>query len=759
MATNPFPQPFGKYILLNKIALGGMAEIFRAKTIGAEGFEKEVVIKRILPHYTEDEAFVTMFIDEAKVSSGLNHPNIVQIYDFDTQDEAYYIAMEYIEGRDLRRSIDRGNKEDNPLTVPQVVHTVMEIAKGLHYAHTKTSKGEPLNIIHRDVSPQNVMISFDGEVKIMDFGIAKAAARSTKTRAGTVKGKCAYMSPEQARGKDLDPRSDLFAVGVIMWEMLTGRRLFAGETDFETLTNVLKADVPSARGVNPDVPEAVDAMLLKCLQRERDDRYSDCKEFLRDLENWYYPNVEDKEAAELGHHMRTLFAPDIAEMQAVQAEDAQTKFLEASEVVRAKRSGSSSGMQQAISNPDIDSISDTEAPTVALDAAAVKKAMEEAGVGVGTEDATVALDLSEAQTLKAPAPAIPAQKSGGSKAWLFIVLFFVLAGLGVGGYFAWPHIAGKKPEGKRDRGTSSTTAGKDPQQKPNKQAKVTLRAKPRSATITVGDLSKKGKLTVPSKIGESVVATFTLDGYETAERTIDVKTASHSVSVMLQKKAPPEPQEATVGFSVDPTDATIKVSGQTSTGSLEIKAKVGDELSALFTHPDYTSKVKDFTVTRDGQTVSVVLERKPVEVAQNAVLEIRVIPPEATLEVNGQPQPQTSVGQFSVQGYRVGDDLRIQLKLKGYKAKKDKLKLTSSRLSRTYELSKVVVATGPGVAKFNARPWANVKVGSKGCRVPCTLRLPSGRHSARFTHPSLGTKRKGFTIRPNRTTSIVVDMR
>ena len=230
------------------------------------------------------------------------------------------------------------------------------------------------------------------------------------------------------------------------------------------------------------------------------------------------------------------------------------------------------------------------------------------------------------------------------------------------------------------------------------------------------------------------------------------------MSVMLEKKVVVV-QDATVAFSVEPPEATIKVGGKTATGTLEINAKVGDALSALFSHPGYESKGKDIAVSRDGQTVSVVLVPKEAEVAANSILELSVSPPEATLKVNGQPQPQTVPGKYSVQGYKMGDDLRIELSLKGYKTQKDKLKLTSNRLVREYELTKIVVATGPGIASFNARPWANVSVRGKKCRVPCTMRLSAGRHSAKFKHPSLGTKRKGFTIRPNRTTSVVVDMR
>ena len=313
--ANTFPQAFGRYVLTQKIAMGGMAEIFRAKSLGAEGFEKVVVIKRILPHFSEDEGFVTMFKDEARVAAHLSHANVVQIFDFDEAEGLFYIAMEYVEGQDLKRVLDQGAKKAQPLSIAQAVHIIIEAALGLHYAHTRVVDGAPLNIVHRDVSPHNIMVSFSGEVKIMDFGIAKAASRSTKTRVGTVKGKCAYMSPEQARGKPLDARSDLFALGVCLWEMLTGKRLFVGESDFETLNNVLKAEVPAPSELNPDVPKELDAIVLKALSREREDRQADCAAFAGELRRWYYSSVADPDAASLKGYMHELFADDIAQLR------------------------------------------------------------------------------------------------------------------------------------------------------------------------------------------------------------------------------------------------------------------------------------------------------------------------------------------------------------------------------------------------------------------------------------------------------------
>ncbi len=298
-------------MLLRKIAKGGMAEIFLAKNVGAEGFEKDLVIKRILPHFSEDEEFVTMFVDEASIASKLAHANIVQIYDFDQVDGAFYIAMEYVNGKDLKDVIGDGLKQGRPLSPAQTVSIIIELAKALHYAHTKTHAGTPLNIVHRDVSPQNAMISFGGEVKLMDFGIAKAASRSTHTVAGTVKGKCAYMSPEQAKGQQLDGRSDVFALGVVAWEMLTGKRLFLAESDFMTLTNVLKQEAPPPSSINPSVPPDLDAIMLKSLEKDREDRFASGQHFERALTKWFYMNA-DLDAAALAPYMTAMYAGDMS---------------------------------------------------------------------------------------------------------------------------------------------------------------------------------------------------------------------------------------------------------------------------------------------------------------------------------------------------------------------------------------------------------------------------------------------------------------
>ncbi|MDX9721711.1 MAG: protein kinase [Myxococcota bacterium] len=300
-------QPFGRYILMDCVAVGGMAEIFLAKTVGSDGREQQLAIKRILPSYSEDEGFVTMFKDEAVIARQLDHPNIVKVYDFGQVGNEHFIAMEFIHGADLKRLVEVAEKNTKRFTPTQVAFVLAEVAKALDYAHKRTAADHsPLNIVHRDVTPHNIMLTYQGEVKLMDFGIAKAASRATKTRAGTVKGKCSYMSPEQARGKPLDGRSDMFSLGIIGWEMLTGKRLFTGSSDFDILSKVLKSEIQSPRSLDGNVPEELARIVLKALERDRDRRYVDCGEMLGDLNQFLF------QAADAQNHRLGLWTMALA---------------------------------------------------------------------------------------------------------------------------------------------------------------------------------------------------------------------------------------------------------------------------------------------------------------------------------------------------------------------------------------------------------------------------------------------------------------
>jgi serine/threonine protein kinase len=274
-----YPSVFGKYLLLARVNVGGMAEVFKAKTFGVEGFERILAIKRILPNVSNDEEYIKMFIDEARIAVGLAHSNIVEIYELGSYRDQYYMAMEYVSGRDLRQILDRLRKQEAKLPVAAAALIACKICDGLDYAHRKTDpSGQPLNVIHRDVSPQNVLVSFEGAIKLTDFGIAKAENRASHTQAGVLKGKFGYMSPEQVRGLELDQRSDLFAVGILLYEMLTANRLFVGSSDFSTLEKVRNAEFQQACEVAPQIPEELNAIINKALAKDRNERYANAGE-------------------------------------------------------------------------------------------------------------------------------------------------------------------------------------------------------------------------------------------------------------------------------------------------------------------------------------------------------------------------------------------------------------------------------------------------------------------------------------------------
>lgn len=316
------PRKFGKYLLLDRIGTGGMAEIFRARQFGAAGFQKQLAVKKILQHLADSDEFVRMFIDEAKITVALQHANVVQIYDLGSVGREYFIAMEFIAGKDLLNLLIRCTQLRIRVPHKLAVFIIIEVLKGLEAAHNAVDgRGRPLEIIHRDVSPSNVLISYDGEVKIGDFGVARAAHREGKTRAGAMKGKLGYMSPEQVTGRPIDQRTDLFSAGIILYEMLAMNRMFAGESELETMMLVRDCDVAGAIERMPaGVPDGLKPVLNKALARNADDRYQTATAFLDALLDHLFHEKIRVSAQDMGRFMKSVFAKEIEEEQAEQAE-------------------------------------------------------------------------------------------------------------------------------------------------------------------------------------------------------------------------------------------------------------------------------------------------------------------------------------------------------------------------------------------------------------------------------------------------------
>jgi len=733
------PQHFGKYILMRKIAMGGMAEIFKAKVTGTEGFEKDLVIKRILPHFTEDEAFVKMFIDEASITAKLQHPNIVQIFDFDVAEGTYYIAMEYIEGRDLKDVLERSIKMGEPLSVAQCVWILMETSKGLHYAHTKEYRGKPLNIVHRDISPSNVMLAFNGEVKLMDFGIAKAAQRSTKTMAGAVKGKVAYMSPEQARGKPLDGRSDLFALGIMLWEMLTGKRLFLAESDFETLTNVLKAEAPPPSSINPAVPADLDPIVLKCIEKKREDRYPNVEAFNRELTRWYYSNVIDLEKEKLRPLMSRLFKSEIDEVERFNEE-------ERVDMLGGTASGAAEATAMMPATEATNALGGDGDQRTRIDGAA----MDFMPGGPAPPDAEARTRAMPAVDQVPPPPRAyqqrppqmmppPQQQQGGGGAKLWLILFLALLVLGGGGaavYFATQNNGNGNGNGNGD----PTTKG------PVADASLNILVDPKEAKVRIdGEVAfEKHGL----ELGQAVRVTADAPGFESYSKLVEIEEKDQFLKIQLEKKA------QYVNVVVQPSDdkAVVYANGERlGEGPQSYRGEVGESVLFRVEPPGGGDPVTQTVVL--AEDVPIV----KIEVKTTATLLISVLPADAKVEASAGTVEEKETGLFAVNDLELGSSIDVTISSSGYRTEKRTVGIAQATETLKIELGKAVAAKGS--IKVGARPWAKVELDGRaqpGTTPLVINNVSAGRHRITLKQGSK-TKTQTITVRPGQQATVYVD--
>lgn len=321
------PGVIGKYRLIAELGHGGMAQVFLALARGPAGFNKLVVIKQIRDNLAEDPEFLTMFLDEARLAARLNHPNVVQTNEVGEDNRRYFIAMEYLEGQPLNRIIQRLQKEGKTFETKLYVRVLIDALAGLHDAHELCDfDGSPLHVVHRDMTPHNVFVTYSGQVKVVDFGIAKAAGGSAETRTGVLKGKVSYMAPEQAMGERVDRRADIFSVGVMLWEALAGKRLFRGMSDVAVLQKIVSGDVPKPSSVKPDVPKPLEVVCMKALAHRRDDRHATAADLATDLEAALEAMGEKPQLREVGKLAAQLFAVEQAKIKSlVEAEIANVR--------------------------------------------------------------------------------------------------------------------------------------------------------------------------------------------------------------------------------------------------------------------------------------------------------------------------------------------------------------------------------------------------------------------------------------------------
>ncbi|MEK6606260.1 MAG: PEGA domain-containing protein [Myxococcota bacterium] len=563
------PIPFGKYVLLDRINVGGMAEVFKAKAFGVEGFERLVAVKRILPNIAEDEDFITMFIDEAKIAVQLQHANVAQIFDLGKVEDSYFIALEYVSGKDLRAIFDRCRAQlGTPMPVAQACFVIMKVCEGLDYAHHKRdAAGKELGLVHRDVSPQNVLVAYEGEVKLIDFGIAKAASKSSNTQAGILKGKFGYMSPEQVRGLGLDRRSDIFSVGIILYELLTGERLFLGESDFSTLEKVRNVEILPPSTYNRKIPEELERIVFKVLSKDVEDRYANAIDLHDELQAFLYSSGEFYSRKDLSAWMKKFFAKEIdeetrqlEEYKHIQSPPRDTP-AHGSPAVAPPRHVPSDGLRQPASRG--------EAPARSARPPSPQPRPDEAethvyrdGEGSGAQAAPVALGpqpgasgAGTQSSMSAALPSPPPAAAPRSRS-LLIAAGVVALALASGGAAAWVHA--------RRPGTLS------------------VGSEPADVRVFVDGVRQPGEatpLTVSLPAGEHVVR-VERDGYEPAEQRVRVAAGGrHRLPLRLA------PMLA-AGFLVysDPAGASITLDGRALDGATPIRVSaiaVGDHLVEL----------------------------------------------------------------------------------------------------------------------------------------------------------------------------------
>jgi serine/threonine protein kinase len=413
----------GKYEIIKRLATGGMAEIFLARVSGLPGFQKMVVIKRILPQLATSTDFVEMFLDEARIAATLQHPNVVQMYDVGVVDANYFIAMEYLHGEDVRSLMKTLFRREMKMPLEHALNIIIGVASGLHYAHEKVGfDGKRLEIVHRDVTPQNIIVTYDGAVKLLDFGIAKASNRFGETRFGTLKGKVPYMSPEQCRGEPLDRRSDIFSLGIMLYELTLGKRLYEGKSDFEILKQIVEGTVTPPRELDPAYPPELEAICMRALEKEKDKRHQTAREMQAELEALVRADRLHVSPIALTKFMEDVFGQKIEAWREAQAQGKSLdEHLKAIPV----------GPEVALEDGDLQAVGETEAKhqeELARERAEFRKKVESGASGAsGVRDVSL-----EGMTRSLGRPEAPEPVPARSNAGLWLVLGSVLVA-GAGG--------------------------------------------------------------------------------------------------------------------------------------------------------------------------------------------------------------------------------------------------------------------------------------------------------------------------------------
>lgn len=706
---------YGKYFLLDRIAVGGMAEVFKAKTFGVRGFERLLVIKRILPHLSKDEEFVEMFIDEAKIVVELSHANICQVTDLGKIGDNYFIAMEFINGKDLRAILKKCFTVKTPLSIPQALNIAIEILKGLEYAHSKvdTITGKPLNLIHRDISPQNIMISYHGEVKIVDFGIAKTESKLHRTQAGVLKGKFGYMSPEQASGLELDPRTDIFSTGIILYEMLTGRRLFLGENDFETLEAIKECVVPPPSKYQPAITPELQAVVSKALSKEREDRFSSAQEMQVALTKILYASYPDFTSTNLSAFLKELFAAEIEQEQETlkRALDSlppdQVAAAAGAAELENDRLTQTSGSRSVPSRPGVSRPSSVSRPVSAP-----------GGL----------LGRSKVLTKKSAAPS----------PWRAFLFFLVGALLVAGG---WYYYHPRKPK---------LVPAPGPAAQIPETGAIEISSTPLKATVYI-DGVQKGETPVSLQLASKKTYVLRLEkkGFKPLSEQLFVTADQNKYSFKLEKELP---VIGSLRIDSDPPGAKISYDGkktdQETPATIE-GLSLNVEHSIVLEKEGFLRSQKSLVLKKKEEDLLVELQKKPT-----VTLKINVVPRTARVLLNGKERGQ------EIEDLEPGKGYKLTVEAPGYVAETREIKPTGPKMEVEIELKKVVVQAG--TINLSAIPWAKIlidgKIASDGLPL-INHELPVGTHEIIFQHPDFKDITKTIEIKKGENPPIIVDFK
>jgi eukaryotic-like serine/threonine-protein kinase len=568
LGMDGMPSRFGKYTLIRKLATGGMAELFLAIQKSVAGFEKLLVIKRILPSMNQDRAFIEMLLHEARIAATLSHPNIVQIFDVGQHEHQYFIAMEHVHGEDLR-SIVRQMKKKGVLEFPleHALAIVLGMCAGLSYAHEKHElDGSALNIVHRDISPQNVVVTFTGDVKIVDFGIAKSDSRGPdsreQTKSGKLKGKVPYMSPEQARGDHIDARSDVFSTGVMLFELTTGKRLFKGQSEYETLRLICEREYPRPSDVRPDYPIDLEPIVMKALAKNVEDRYQSAREMQADIEDFVRRHQIAVSHIALNQFMQGLFEEKLA--------------MQKEALLQGKHLADIIEMQHALSVPDVSEVD-----------ASGRHATSTQSMPAAARTVT---DVSVARRRS---------KSG----LLLGIAAGVLALGAIGGGLAYMIVKQKSADDARATATAAAPAVK---------GSLALESEPPGASIWInGDLRAEVTPATIAQLptGVPLDVKLTMDGFEQVREQVTLKPEDPAKVHLALKKG-----SVVVDVKVSPEGVTpvFALDGKVVAGPKLEGVTSGVSHKLVVTAPGYTEQTVSFSGNaRETKHLEVALEKEP----------------------------------------------------------------------------------------------------------------------------------------------------